>query len=193
MENEEKTQKEREVKSEDSVTEDNVEEQTTDAEETKKTSEPDLSQVSKKQLYNNLVKEKKEKEHWRQQAPYANTDPKVNAIEKAFEKAIDKAPEMIAMFYEMKASQDKMDAEQHLEMERQEIDTINKLDTKEKVYKGVLILFCTSALVFSVMYIDKAEIIVPVLSLIIGLLFKSSTFSDFLAFRKKKFSGGDGE
>jgi Na+-transporting methylmalonyl-CoA/oxaloacetate decarboxylase beta subunit len=79
-------------------------------------------------------------------------------------------------------------ADKNAEIEKDELKIINKLDTKEKVYKGSLIALCVLALLLTALFVPKAEIVIPVLSLIIGLLFKSSTLSDFFSHSKGKYN-----
>lgn len=71
------------------------------------------------------------------------------------------------------------------ELTKENNKLIEKLDTKEKIYKGVMILICISALLVTAFYIPKSETIIPVLTLIIGLLFKNNSLSDFFSHKKK--------
>ncbi len=78
-----------------------------------------------------------------------------------------------------------------LELEKEEMKVIERLDLKEKIYKGILIAICLTALVISAIYIPKSEVIIPIISLVIGLLFRSSSLSDFLRHSKSKFSNSE--
>lgn len=74
---------------------------------------------------------------------------------------------------------------------REKLALVGKIDAREKIYKGVLISVCIVAVILSAIFVDKSESVIPVLTLIIGLLFKSNSFADFLNFSKKDSSSGN--
>lgn len=145
--------------------------------------EDNLTPAQVKELKNQLLLTKKELEDTRQkQHPVVQTNPQDNFIEKLF----DKGGQMLIEYSKMSAETQKYSVDKQIEIEKEELIVINKLDTKEKIYKGSLIGLCVVSLVLSALFIPKAEFVIPVLSLIIGLLFKSSSLSDFLAHSKNK-------
>ena len=99
-------------------------------------------------------------------------------------------------FLNMKEKQANTDSEQmkyEFELEQTKLKSIEQLDKREKNFKLVLLSLCIIALVISVAFLAKSEIIVPVISLIIGLLFKSNSFSEYLKYSSKNNSEMDGE
>ena len=99
-------------------------------------------------------------------------------------------------FLNMKEKQANTDSEQmkyDFELEQTKLKSIEQLDKREKNFKLVLLSLCIIALVISIAFLEKSEIIVPVISLIIGLLFKSNSFSEYLKYSSKSNSETDGE
>ena len=93
----------------------------------------------------------------------------------------------------MKKEADQLDSQITVELEKEEMKIIERLDKREKIYKGTLIGVCIISLLISAVFIQKAEVVIPVLSLIIGLLFKSNSLSDFLSHAKRKLKSGGNE
>jgi len=68
---------------------------------------------------------------------------------------------------------------------KEELNIIMQLDKREKTYKIILITLCIIALLIS-FNIGKSEIIVPVLTLIIGASLKVNSLSEFFSWKNKK-------
>lgn len=100
---------------------------------------------------------------------------------------------LVGKYLESTAEENRYNMDKEVELEKEEMKVIDKLDTKEKIYKGILLVICLTALVLSALYIEKAEVVIPVLSLIIGLLFKSNTLSDFFSHAKRKLNSPNDE
>ncbi len=128
-----------------------------------------------------LTKVELEKAQQKQQV-VVQTNPQDKFIEALF----DKGGQMLIDYSKMTSETQKYTIDKQTEIEKEELIIINKLDTKEKIYKGSLIGLCVMALVLSALFIPKAEVVIPVLSLIIGLLFKSNSLSDFFTHSKNK-------
>jgi uncharacterized membrane protein len=98
---------------------------------------------------------------------------------------ISEGVKVITNYYSSKNEADKNSLEKSIEFEKEELNVIDKMDVREKIFKGILIAICLAALIFVSMYLrDSSQAIIPVISLIIGLLFRSSSMSDFLTLRK---------
>ena len=109
-----------------------------------------------------------------------------NPQDKFIEVLFDKGGEIFKEWNKNSIDVHKYSLDKETEIQKEELKIINKLDTKEKLFKGLLITFCIITLVIASFYLEKAQGIIPVLSLIIGLLFKSSTLSDFFSHSKRK-------
>lgn len=145
--------------------------------------EDNLTPEQVNELKNQLALTKKELEETRQkQQLVVQSNPQDKFIETLF----DKGGQMLIEYSKMSAETQKYTVDKQTEIDKEELIVINKLDTKEKIYKGSLIGLCVIALVLSALFIPKAEVVIPVLSLIIGLLFKSSSLSDFFTHSKNK-------
>jgi hypothetical protein len=55
----------------------------------------------------------------------------------------------------------------------------------------VLIAICILSLLIAAFFIEKAEVIIPVLSLIIGLLFKSNALSEYYSKGKNDLTSNE--
>lgn len=84
-----------------------------------------------------------------------------------------------------KIEDEKHSSEIGMELEKQELQIIDKMDKREKIFKGILIVVCLVSLICVALFLtESSQAIIPVISLIIGLLFRSSSVSDFLSFKK---------
>lgn len=145
--------------------------------------EENLTPEQIQELQKQLEQTKKDLELSRQNPTVVQSSSQDKLIETFLEKGA-------AVFIETSktsAEVQKYTADKKGELEKEELKAINKLDTKEKLYKGTLIIVCISALILSAIFIEKAEVVIPVLSLIIGLLFKSNSLSDFFSHKKNKY------
>lgn len=77
----------------------------------------------------------------------------------------------------------------NVKIEEEELRTIDRMDKREKYFQGILLIVCIIALLLTVAFLKNNQAIVAVLSLIIGLLFKSSSVADFMSFTKRKYGG----
>lgn len=116
-----------------------------------------------------------------------------NLQDKFLETLIDKGGQILMTYSQMSAESARYTMDRDVELEKEELVVINKLDTKDKVYKGVMIGICVLALILSSLFIEKAEVVIPVLSLIIGLLFKSNSLSEYFTHAKRKLNSNDDE
>jgi hypothetical protein len=121
-----------------------------------------------------------------QEATIRQLIAKSNSEDKFIEVLFDKGGKLLVEYSKITSETNRYAIEKDNEFQKEELKVIDRLDTKEKIYKGVLISLCVLALVLSAMFIPKAEVIIPVLSLIIGLLFKSSSLADFFSHSKGK-------
>jgi hypothetical protein len=138
-----------------------------------------------RELQENLEKYKSELDLARQQQVSYQTNPQDKFIETLF----DKGGDIFKEWTKVSADTHKYSIDKESEEHKEELKIINKLDTKEKLYKGILISICIVALLVSALNFEKAEVIIPVLSLIIGLLFKSNSLMDFFTHKGKRKDG----
>ncbi|XZF15876.1 hypothetical protein ACTHGU_07045 [Chitinophagaceae bacterium MMS25-I14] len=107
---------------------------------------------------------------------------------------LEKGGELFLKYSTMKIEEQRDAVAKSIEVEKEELKVLNKLDTKEKIYKGILIALCVSAIVFSSWVLpNKAEVITPVITLIIGLLLKSNSLAYFNSHSKGKKEKNDSE
>ena len=121
------------------------------------------------------------------------TAVQLNPPDKFLEALFDKGENIFLEYRKMKKEADQLDSQITVELEKEEMKIIERLDKREKIYKGTLIGVCIISLLISAVFIQKAEVVIPVLSLIIGLLFKSNSLSDFLSHAKRKLKSGGNE
>ena len=121
------------------------------------------------------------------------TAVQLNPQDKFLEALFDKGENIFLEYRKMKKEADQLDSQITVELEKEEMKIIERLDKREKIYKGTLIGVCIISLLISAVFIQKAEVVIPVLSLIIGLLFKSNSLSDFLSHAKRKLKSGGNE
>lgn len=141
--------------------------------------EINLSQDQQKQLLQDLKNTQDELNNARS-AQVQQLNPQDKFIETLF----DKGGAIFLKYSEMTTKVSESEMEYSKEIEKAELKAIQKLDFRDKIYKGFLIGLCIVALVTIPLFVPKSEMVIPVLSLIIGLLFKSSSVSDFFAFKK---------
>jgi hypothetical protein len=110
-----------------------------------------------------------------------------------FQVLLEKGGPLVTEYLKINAQSNQYATDKSIELEKEELKIIDKLDTKEKYYKGILLVVCLLALIASAYLIERAEMVIPVLSLIIGLLFKSNSLSDFFSHAKRKLNNGDDE
>ena len=121
------------------------------------------------------------------------TAVQLNPQDKFLEALFDKGENIFLEYRKMKKEADQLDSQITVEVEKEEMKIIERLDKRENIYKGTLIGVCIISLLISAVFIQKAEVVIPVLSLIIGLLFKSNSLSDFLSHAKRKLKSGGNE
>jgi hypothetical protein len=141
----------------------------------------------KNELVRQLQVAKKEIETLRRKQDYFQYNPQDKFIETLF----DKGGEILIEYTKINSEIDKHQIDKKSEIEKEELTTIIKLDTKEKIFKGILIGICLLSLIIIPIFIKESQMIIPVLSLVIGLLFKSNSVTDFIAFRKKNKTDND--
>ena len=141
------------------------------------------------ELKRQLEQAKSELQVERQKQVVVQTNPQ----DKFLETLIDKGGQIFMTYAQMSAESEKYNLDKNVELEKEELVVINKLDTKDKIYKGVMIGICVLALILSALFIEKAEVVIPVLSLIIGLLFKSNSLSEYFTHAKRKLNSNDDE
>lgn len=90
-------------------------------------------------------------------------------------------------FQEQKMTVQKFEIEKDSEIKQAEFVIINKMDHRDKWYKGATILLCLIALVV-VSFFDKLQGVSPIIGVIIGLVLKSNSINDFLGTSKSSDS-----
>lgn len=115
------------------------------------------------------------------------TIQEISPQDKFLETLIEKGGQVLMGYTQMNQETQKYSIERQSEIEKEELKIVNKFDIRDKIYKGTLIGVCIVALILSAMFIEKAEVVIPVLTLIIGLLFKTNSLSDFRSLTKDKY------
>ncbi len=111
---------------------------------------------------------------------------KLSVSAKDLEALVEQISNPILEYFKLKSEEQDRANERSSQEDFEKLKLIDKLDTKDKLFKGVLIIICITALLLVTALIEDSEGVIPVLSLIIGLLFKNSSLSDFLSFHKDK-------
>jgi|GEM_PF-6334014 len=115
------------------------------------------------------------------------SNPKQSQQDQFIETLFDKGGDIFLEYSKLQAEKEKHNSETSNEVEKEELIIIDKLDLRDKVYKGILLCFCITSLLGAIIFIERADVIIPVISLIIGLLFKSNTVNDFFAHTNNKY------
>ena len=111
---------------------------------------------------------------------------KLSVSAKDIEALVEQISNPVLEYFKLKSEEQDRANERSSQEDLEKLKLIDKLDTKDKLFKGVLIVICITALLLVTAFIEGSEGVIPVLSLIIGLLFKNSSLSDFLSFHKDK-------
>ena len=73
---------------------------------------------------------------------------------------------------------------------KQELDMLNRIDKRDKIYKALIIALCLIALII-VAFIDKLQGISPIIGVIIGLVLKSNSISEYFSASRNTNTDGD--
>lgn len=111
---------------------------------------------------------------------------KLSVSAKDIEALVEQITNPILEYFKLKSEEQDRANERSSQEDLEKLKLIDKLDTKDKLFKGVLIVVCITALLLVTALIEDSEGVTPVLSLIMGLLFKNSSLSDFFSFHKDK-------
>ena len=106
--------------------------------------------------------------------------------EEVFGNIIEHAVSVYKDYQEKSLASDTFSLEKEADNARLELETINKLDRRDKWYKGIMLSICIGALIISAFW-DKLQNISPVIGVIIGLLLKSNIISEYYAGSRGKF------
>ncbi|MEZ0612373.1 hypothetical protein ACAW74_27945 [Fibrella sp. WM1] len=101
------------------------------------------------------------------------------------EKLLKMGSELLDTYLKNKANTERFLAEKQAEYQHKELETVERLDFRDKIYKGLMLIFLIAALLGSTQFgvFDK---LAPIISLLIGLLFKNSLISEFFTATKKR-------
>jgi len=114
-------------------------------------------------------------------------DDNLAAQENFIDTLFDKGGKLLMEYNNISMENQKYSIDKDSELEKEELKVIERFDIREKWFKGILLVTCLSALILTPIYTDKAASIIPVLSFIIGLLFRSNSLTGFYSFSKKKY------
>lgn len=78
------------------------------------------------------------------------------------------------------------------ELELEELKALDKIDRRDKNFKLLIIIICLASLA-AITIFQKAQSLIPVLSLILGLSFKVNSLADFIKFRISKINNKEEE
>lgn len=146
-----------------------------------------LEQIEK--LKNRLAEKDEEIKRLKEQQVVVQPNSQENLLKTIMEGGIP----LVAEYMKMSNEAERYNADIDAELEKEELKIINKLDTKEKIYKGILLTICLSALIVCAIFYEKVGVIIPVLSLIIGLLFRTNSLSDYFSHAKRKLNMPDND
>ena len=135
-----------------------------------------------------LKQTKEELEFERQQSSVIQQNPQDKFIETLF----DKGGAMFMSYLKTNAESEKYAIEKQTEYETQELKIVDNLDRRDKIFKGLLLVLSIFSLGL-LAYFEKAQSIAPVIGVVIGLLLKTSSITEFFAGGKKKNNNADNE
>lgn len=102
---------------------------------------------------------------------------------------VSKGIEIVGKIYESYLQRQIESKKQHLELnssfEKEELTTVNNLDKRDKIYKGIMLFICISALSILAVY-DKASSVAPVIGVVIGLVLQNNIITDYFTGSGKK-------
>ena len=125
---------------------------------------------------------KKDSHSLQKQQPKTTQPPTQDRfMEMLIEKGAPIVTEYLRTTYESKKHQ----TEKQTEYGLQELKSMDLLDRRDKIYKGILLIACIIALGV-LAYFEKAQSVAPVLGVIIGLLLKNSSIGEFISGGRKK-------
>lgn len=133
------------------------------------------------ELNEEITLAKNELELNRQSSISSNLEQQDKFIELLF----DKGGEIFTKYNEIVSENEKFLIEKNNIYQLEELKVVNMLDRRDKIFKGILIIVCIFLLCL-LAYYEKAQSIAPVIGVIIGLLFKSNSLSDYFSSNKKK-------
>ena len=133
------------------------------------------------ELNEEITLAKNELELNRQSSISSNLEQQDKFIELLF----DKGGEIFTKYNEIVSENEKFLIEKNNIYQLEELKVVNMLVRRDKIFKGILIIVCIFLLCL-LAYYEKAQSIAPVIGVIIGLLFKSNSLSDYFSSNKKK-------
>lgn len=111
--------------------------------------------------------------------------PLLQIQSKLLETVVEKIGMVFTDYINSNAETNRQNLEKVKQVELETLKTLDQLDKRDKWYKAIMIVLCVGAL--SILgYFDKAQQLSPVIGVIIGLLLKSSSITEFLSTEGKK-------
>lgn len=120
------------------------------------------------------------------------TVQQVSPQDKFIETLFDKGGEMLTAYLSINAENQKLEMQKEKEVEIEELNVVNVLDKRDKYFKGILLAICIVALVVLALF-EKAQSIAPVIGVVIGLLLKTNSITEFFTAGRKGKKEIDGE
>ncbi|MBX7156445.1 MAG: hypothetical protein K1X91_15930 [Bacteriodetes bacterium] len=111
--------------------------------------------------------------------------PLLQIQSKLLETVVEKIGMVFTDYINSNAETNRQSLEKVKQVELETLKILDQLDKRDKWYKAIMIVLCVGAL--SILgYFDKAQQLSPVIGVIIGLLLKSSSITEFLSTEGKK-------
>ena len=139
-------------------------------------------------IKNELIKTQEELKVAKEQQYIVQQNPQDKFLETLF----DKGGEILKVHLQTNTEKEKYLLDKQTEYDKEELKTVDTLDSRDKLFKGVLLSVSIAALGL-LAYFEKAQSVAPVLGVVIGLLLKTSSITDFFSGGKSKFKGSEGE
>ncbi|MFN8366723.1 MAG: hypothetical protein U0Y96_05715 [Candidatus Kapaibacterium sp.] len=111
--------------------------------------------------------------------------PLLQIQSKLLETVVEKIGMVFTDYINSNAETNRQNLEKVKQVELETLKTLDQLDKRDKWYKAIMIVLCVGSMCI-LGYIDKAKEITPVIGVIIGLLLKSSSITEFLSTEGKK-------
>ena len=137
-----------------------------------------MGKKSKTEEINELKKEVEKTKPELEVARHGVDSPSTNSQDKFIETLFDKGGVIFERWLQTTSENEKFSIEKQNEIEKEEMQVAQVLDSRDKVYKAIIITVCILAMSI-LAYFEKAQSVAPVIGVIIGLVLKSSSITEF--------------
>ena len=114
-----------------------------------------------------------------------NKNSEIDHQNQLLDKAIDVCAKLYEVYINKKATLDKQEIKLITEFEKQELEVVDKLDKRDKFFKGIILIVCIAGLIATAI-LEVATSVAPILGVIIGLILKNNAISEYFSGSTKR-------